>query len=264
MTVPRPPAAVGCPPGAAATAYLHHLQVERGLAANTLQSYRRDLTRYLEFLDQRGVRDLAEVSAQTVGDWVAWLRTGDDNHRPLAAASVARTVAAVRGLHRFGVAEGWLDADPSRELNASAPPRRLPKALALDDVTRMIEAAAFDGTPVAMRDAALLELLYGTGARVSEALALRVDDVVRDDGCVLLRGKGGKQRLVPVGRFARAAVERYLQAARPILDQGGARGALFLNTRGRPLSRQSAWAVIRHAAHRAGVDEQIGPHTLRH
>jgi integrase/recombinase XerD len=248
----------------AATAYLHHLQVERGLAANTVDSYRRDLQRYVEFLADAGVGDLSGVSPQTVGDWVASLRTGDETHRPLAPASIARSVAAIRGLHRFAVAEGWIPADPTRELQAAAPTRRLPKALPLDDVMRMIEAAGFDGTPVAVRDTALLELLYGTGARISEVLALLVDDVTRTDGCVLLRGKGGKQRLVPVGQYARRALDRYLHGARPALDAGRARGALFLNTRGAPLSRQSAWAIIRQAAHRAGVDEHVGPHALRH
>jgi len=249
--------------------YLHHLRVERGLAPNTMLSYRRDLDRYVSWLEAAEVRDLGDVTPATVAEWLGDLREGDEDHPPLSAASVARLLAAVRGLHRFALAEGWVATDAAADLRSAAPARRLPKALPLDDVTAMIEAAGFDRTPVALRDSALLELLYATGARISEAVGLAVDDVLRTDGCVLLSGKGGKQRVVPIGRCARQALAGYLEVGRPALvaaggSAGSVSGALFLGSRGRPLSRQSAWAVIRQAAHRAGVDEKIGPHTLRH
>jgi integrase/recombinase XerD len=249
---------------AAAEIYVHHLQVERGLSVNTLLSYRRDLRRYVEWLERRGIGELREVDPGAVAEWVATLRTGDEAHPALAPASVARTLAAVRGLHRFGIAEGWLDLDVTVDLTVAAPARRLPKALPIDAVTAMIEAAGFDRTPRALRNAALLEVLYGTGARISEATGLTIDDVTRFEDCLLLSGKGGKQRMVPIGRCARIAVGDYLTSGRPALVGPRSGPLLFLNSRGRPLSRQSAWAVIRAAAHRAGVDEQIGPHTLRH
>jgi integrase/recombinase XerD len=249
---------------AAATAYLQHLMVERGVSPNTVSSYRRDLDRYVSRLEGLGRAELGEVTGSDVADWVASLRSGDADRPALAPASVARACAAVRGLHRFAVLEGWAEDDPTGDLRSAPPPRRLPKALGLDDVTAMIEAAGFDRTPTASRDAALVEVLYGTGARISEAVGLTLDDLATDPDCVRLTGKGGKQRIVPLGRCARDAVQVYLGFGRPALVGPATRAHLFLNSRGAPLSRQSAWAVVRRAAHRAGVDEQIGPHTLRH
>jgi integrase/recombinase XerD len=248
--------------------YLDHLGVERGLADNTLTSYRRDLRRYLEFLDARGVTGLDEVTEQTVTDFLVSLREGDAAHPPLSATSAGRTVVAVRGFHRFAVRDGLATADPSAGVRPPPPAKRLPKALPLADVEAILEAAGAPGTALALRDRALLELLYGTGARISEAVGLDVDDIdlaAEDEATVLLRGKGGKERIVPVGRYAREALSAYLVRARPELaGAGGAHGALFLNARGGRLSRQSAWAVIVKAAERAGVTAEVSPHTLRH
>ena len=245
--------------------YLDHLAVERGLAANTLLSYRRDLRRYEEFLALRGVRSLAEVGEQDVSDFLGWLRAGSDNHGSLSATSAGRAVVAVRGLHRFALREGVATVDPSADVRPPAPARRLPKAISVEDVQALIAAAGSGGAPLAVRDQALVELLYGTGARISEIVGLAVDDLDRQEGLVRLHGKGGKQRVVPVGSYARAAVESYLVRARPALAAVG-RGtpALFLNARGGPLSRQSAWTVLRTAAVRAGVTAEVSPHTLRH
>ena len=197
--------------------------------------------------------------------FLARLREGDAEHPPLRASSAARALVAVRGLHRFAQREGLAAGDPARGVPPPVPPRRLPKAISVDDVTRLIEAAGAEGGPRALRDRALLELLYGTGARVSEALALDVDDLDRAEGLVRLSGKGGKQRVVPVGRFAREAVEAYLVRERPALAAAGPGGAaLFLNVRGGRLSRQSAWAVLGAAARRAGLPEHLSPHVLRH
>jgi integrase/recombinase XerD len=245
--------------------YLDHLAVERGLADNTLSSYRRDLQRYAAVLAARGVPTLDAVTESDVAGFLAALRAGDDDHPPLSAASAGRAVVAVRGLHRFAVREGWCTADPSREVRPPAPSRRLPKALPVEQVTALLDAAGAAGTPLALRDRALLELLYGTGARISEAVGLAVDDVDDRAGVVRLDGKGGRQRVVPVGSFAREAVAAYLVRARPGLAAAG-RGtsALFLNSRGGRLSRQSAWTVLRAAAQRAGVPGEVSPHTLRH
>jgi integrase/recombinase XerD len=252
-------------PPAVVRGYLDHLAVERGVAANTLSSYRRDLTRYLDYLAGRGVDSLADVDALTVSGFLAYLREGDDDHPALSATSAARAVVAVRGLHRFALRDGLVAVDVSREVRPSAPPRRLPKAITVDDVERLLDAAGYARTSLALRDRALLELLYGTGARISEAVGLDVDDLDLTDGSVLLSGKGGKQRRVPVGSYAAKALSTYLVQARPDLASTG-RGTprLFLNARGGPLSRQSAWVVLRTAAERAGLATGISPHTLRH
>ncbi len=245
--------------------YLDHLAVERGLAANTLSSYRRDLRRYLEHLDAHGIGTLDEVTEATVSDFLMRLREGDADHPPLGASSAARTVVAVRGFHKFAVRDGLAQTDPAAAVRPPSPAKRLPKALPLSDVEAILEAAGAPGTTLALRDRALLEVLYGTGARISEAVGLDVDDLDLEDGTVLLRGKGSKQRLVPVGSFAREAVTAYLVRGRPELVAAG-RGtpAMFLNARGGRLSRQSAWAVLSRAVQRAGVTRDVSPHTMRH
>lgn len=197
------------------------------------------------------------------------LREGDADHPALSSTSAARTVVAVRGFHRFAVADGLAVADPAAGVKPPTPAKRLPKALPLADVEAILEAAGSAGTSLALRDRALLEVLYGTGARISEAVGLDVDDLELADGgvggTVLLRGKGSKERIVPIGSYAREAVSGYLVRGRPDLAQTGrAGGALFLNARGGRLSRQSAWSVLVKAADRAGVTRDVSPHTLRH
>ena len=247
--------------------YLDHLVVERGLAANTLTSYRRDLRRYVAFLAGSGIDDLDAVTETTVAAFLMHLREGDSEHPPLSATSAGRTVVAVRGFHKFCVNDGLATQDPAAGVRPPAPARRLPKALPLADVESILEAAGSAGTTLALRDRALLEVLYGTGARISEAVGLDVDDVDRVEGTVLLRGKGSKERLVPIGSYALAALDAYLTRARPELAAVGSperAGALFLNARGGRLSRQSAWTVLVKAADRAGVTRDVSPHTLRH
>jgi integrase/recombinase XerD len=242
--------------------YLDHLTVERALAANTLSSYRRDLARYVEAL---AGADLATVTPADIADYLAGLREGDERHRPLSAASAARAVSAVRGLHRFAVREGLAADDPARDITPPTPPRRLPKALDVAQVEALLAAPPTD-TPLGLRDRALLEFLYGTGARISEAVGAAVDDLDLAEGVALLRGKGGRSRLVPVGGFAVAAVDAYLVRARPALAAAGRGTAkVFLNARGGPLSRQSAWTILRRAASTARLNAaHLSPHTLRH
>jgi integrase/recombinase XerD len=292
--------------------------VERGLASHTLQAYRRDLQRYAATLMAAGRTRIEDVTTTDVADYLAGLREGDPEHPPLAASSAGRAVVAVRGLHAFALAEGLTADDPARAIRPPVPPRRLPKAISVPDVARLLDAAGLG--PAALRDRALLELLYATGARISEAVGLDVDDldlprasstglaedfwgsrsgvdagsagsplvsraggsggssplVSRAGGSggssplvstVRLCGKGGKQRLVPVGRFAADAVNAYLIRARPSLAAASGRGqpspALFLNARGGRLTRQGAWGALRAAATRAGLAE-VSPHVLRH
>ncbi|SDE52249.1 integrase/recombinase XerD [Blastococcus fimeti] len=255
------------------TGYLDHLTVERGLASNTISSYRRDLRRYTEYLDAAGVGGLREITESDVAGFLAALRRGDDDHPPLSATSAARAVVAVRGLHRFALLDGLVPDDVAAEVRPPTPARRLPKAVPVESVVALIEAAGAVEGPRGLRDRALLELLYGTGARISEAVGLAVDDVDRGQATVRLAGKGGKERIVPVGSYALRAVEEYLVRARPELavkSRAGVRGgALFLNVRGGPLSRQSAWQILRSAAERAdgtggALATSVSPHTLRH
>ena len=256
--------------------YLDHLAVERGLAANTMAAYRRDLNRYAEFLASTGRDDATAVTEPDVTAFVRSLREGSQGHPPLSATSAARTVVAVRGWHKFLVAEGVCAHDPARDVHPPTVPKRLPKAISIEQVERLLGAAAVDDGPRSLRDRALLEVLYGTGARISEAVGLDVDDLLlgeeaRDGegaavaGVVRLRGKGSKERLVPMGSYARRAVDAYLVRGRPALAQAGTgNAALFLNARGGRLSRQSAWTVLNAAAERAHLGSHVSPHTLRH
>jgi integrase/recombinase XerD len=246
--------------------YLDHLTVERGLAANTLLSYRRDLRRYQAYLAGQGVEELSGVTEALVSGFLMKLREGDAEHPPLGSTSAARTVVAVRGFHKFAVRDGLAESDPAAAVKPPTPAKRLPKALPLSDVEAILEASGAAGTTLSLRDRALLEVLYGTGARISEAVGLDVDDLDLEEGTVLLRGKGSKERMVPVGSFAQEAVNAYLVRARPELvsTSSASGGALFLNARGGRLSRQSAWAVLAKAAERAGVTRDVSPHTLRH
>ncbi|RDI44460.1 site-specific tyrosine recombinase XerD [Nocardia mexicana] len=250
-------------------AYLDHLTVERGAARNTSSAYRRDLDRYREFLSQRGIEGLDGVGEGDIADFVVALRAGGNGYPPLAASSAARGLVAVRGLHRFAAAEGITTGDVAHAVKPPSPARRLPKALPYDQVSALLEAAGgtgeADGGPRGLRDRALLELLYSTGARISEVVGLDVDDIDVGERAVILHGKGGKQRMVPVGRPALDALDRYLVRGRPALAmRGKGNPALFLNARGGRLSRQSAWQVLQDSAERAGIGAAVSPHTLRH
>jgi len=250
--------------------YLDHLTIERGVATNTLNSYRRDLRRYVEHLTTRGIDDLSKATEADVSDFLSALRRGDADTgtAPLSAVSAARAVIAVRGFHRFAAAEGLTELDVARAVKPPTPSRRLPKSLTIDEVLALLEGAGGDSEadgPLTLRNRALLELLYSTGARISEAVGLDVDDIDTQNRSVLLRGKGGKQRLVPIGRPAVTALDAYFVRGRPELARRGkGTPAIFLNARGGRLSRQSAWQVLQDAAERAGITAAVSPHTLRH
>ena len=250
--------------------YLDHLTIERGVAANTLSSYRRDLRRYSKHLSDRGIHDLAKVGEDDVSEFLVALRRGDPDSgsAALSAVSAARALIAVRGLHRFAAAEGLAELDVARAVRPPTPGRRLPKSLTIDEVLALLEGAGGDSPadgPLTLRNRALLELLYSTGSRISEAVGLDVDDIDTQARSALLRGKGGKQRLVPVGRPAVQALDAYLVRGRSELARRG-RGtpAIFLNARGGRLSRQSAWQVLQDAAERGGITSGVSPHMLRH
>jgi integrase/recombinase XerD len=235
-------------------------------------------------LSASGRTAIAEVTTRDVAEFLAGLRQGDGGYPPLAASSAGRSVVAVRGLHAFAAAEGLSPSDPARQVRPPVPPRRLPRALPVADVERLLGSAGTGDGPRPLRDRALLELLYATGARISEATALDVDDLDLAGqwpsgsaggqarmpalpATVLLSGKGGKQRIVPVGSYARQALDQYLVRARPALAAAArvasVSPAVFLNARGGRLTRQGAWGALRAAAERAGI-AGVSPHTLRH
>jgi integrase/recombinase XerD len=249
--------------------YLRHVAIERGLAANTVAAYRRDLVDYLEFLAGRAITGPEAIGAADVSAFAAQLRTRADG--ALAASSVARMLSSVRGFHRFLLDEGLATADPAAETKPPKLASRLPKAITVEQMAALLASADGDD-PRALRDRALLELLYATGARISEASALDVDDILAADGAdggsadtVRLFGKGGKQRIVPLGSYARVALDAYLVRARPVLaGHGTGTPALFLGLRGRRLSRQNAWLIVRARAEQAKLGITISPHTFRH
>jgi len=238
--------------------------VERGRSANTLAAYRRDLAAYEEFLRGRGVA-LADVPERLVEDYVAFLRAA--GRRP---ASIARALVAVRSLHRFCLDEGQATTDPSSEVGLPRVPQGLPKALTEEEIDGLLAAAAGEGA-TGRRDRAILEVLYGTGVRISELVGLSLADLVAlDEGSVRVFGKGAKERVVPVGRMARQALADWLTlSGRGALapERWARRGdaeAVFLNARGGRLSRQGAWAIVRRYGHRAGLGDRLTPHVLRH
>jgi integrase/recombinase XerD len=247
------------------------LAVERGLAVNSLAAYRRDLRRYAAFLRARDATDPSRIGEDVVHAYVRHLETleDDDGGRRLAASSVARAVVAVRSFHRFCAREGFVERDPSEEVGAPRVPAGIPKALDEEEVDRLLHAVTGD-EPRAQRDRALLELLYGTGIRISEAVGLDIDDLDLDDGTLRVLGKGSKERVVPIGRGARVAVDAYLRDGRLALRRARARPmvrdaeAVVLNARGGRISRQSCWAIVRRAGVRVGLDARLSPHVLRH
>lgn len=245
--------------------YLDHLRVERGLSDNTLDAYRRDLRRYCAFMERRGVTDASGIDDAAVRAFLASLSasTHGEDETPYAATSVARALSSVRSFHRFLAREGVVSHDPAAGVVRPRVPRALPHPLTVDDVTRILSAPD-DGTIAGLRDRAVLELLYGAGLRVSELTSLDVDDVDLEEGAVRVMGKGGKEREVPVGRFARDAVAAYLTRARPDLAGVRTRGALFLNTRGGRLTRQSVARLLEGYARGVGIDRRVSPHDLRH
>ncbi|MCF2706513.1 site-specific tyrosine recombinase XerD [Arcanobacterium haemolyticum] len=238
--------------------YLEHLAVERSLSANTVGAYRRDLAKYSDHLSSRGRDNPESITEEDVAAFAETLSS-------MAPASVARAMTSVRSFHRFLYDESVTPSDPAAFVKPPKIPSRLPKALDVDEVTRLVESASVDDSPTSLRDRALLEILYGTGARISEAVGLAIDDIDTDARTIRLFGKGRKERILPLGAYALEALDAYIVRGRPELAKHG-RGtaALFLNTLGRPLSRQSAWHILQEAAHRAGITAHVSPHTLRH
>ena len=247
--------------------YLRHASIERGLSGNTIAAYRRDLSRYIQMLSVRGISDPQAVTEHDVSAFVNELRSGVVG--ALSAASTARMLSSVRSFHRFLLAEDLVTADVAAEAKPPKQARRLPKAITVDQMAALLATTDGDDEK-SLRDKALLELMYATGARVSEATALNVDDVIGSDGdgaadVIRLFGKGSKQRIVPLGSYARSAIDAYLVRARPPLSaKGKATPALFLGVRGQRLSRQNVWLIIQARSEQSMLGLQLSPHTFRH
>jgi integrase/recombinase XerD len=242
--------------------YLDFLAAERGLSPHSLAAYRRDLSLYGAYLAQVGISEPRQAVASDLAGFVAWLREQRTAAgKPYAASTVARTLVAVRGLHRFLHAEGLAEADPSTEVTGPRPKRPLPKPLSATQVERLLASPAGD-TPEALRDRAMLETLYAAGVRISELVELDVDDLDLVDGSLRCFGKGSKERLVPLGRYAVGALDAWLVRGRPAMAPRSP--ALFCNRRGGRLTRQGGWKIIKKHAEAVGLSVTVSPHTLRH
>jgi len=245
--------------------YIAHLRVEKGLARNTTSAYERDLSRFVAYIEEHGI-SFDSLTTQDLQEYVAHLR-GKGGGRSLAESSISRAVVALRNFYSFASSEaGFLN--PIKEFNPPKIPKRLPKALSIVDIESLVAHAYREGEVNSLRDVALIELLYATGGRVSEIISLTLSDISKlgdsDDLAIRLKGKGGKERVVPVGKYAQKSLDQYLVRVRPALAGERRVQSLFLNTRGTQLSRQSAWTIISDAASRAGIHEHVTPHSLRH
>mgnify|MGYP003327034026 FL=1 len=240
------------------SSFLNHITVERGASKHTISSYRRDISKLQEFLSTRN-QDLRSASTEDIYGFISELRT-----KNLSDATIARTIVTIRTFFRFLANEGIV-ADIAREISPPKIPKRLPKALSISEISALIEASGSEG--IQIRDRALIEILYASGARASEIVSLNVKDIERvESGTMTVRvfGKGRKERLVPVGRYAQEALESYLVRIRPTLVKVAREDALFLNQSGSRLSRQSAWAIVLAAAAKANLERKVSPHALRH
>jgi integrase/recombinase XerD len=238
--------------------FADHLAIERGLSPRTLDAYRRDLDRLVEFLEGRSVQRPGEAKASDLRDFVYALKD-----RGLQATSIRRTLSAVRTYYAFLLAEGLVVTDPTERVELPRTWRRLPDALNRTDIEKLLDAPD-PGSPHYWRDKALLEFAYASGVRVSELTALRVRDLDLHEGLAVVVGKGSKERVVPVGRAAIRALDVYLREVRPRLVRSGSEGAVFVNARGRPLSRMGVWKILQKHVARAGIQRRVTPHTLRH
>ena len=250
---------------AARSSYLDQLRIERGLSANSVSAYARDLGKFSDFLTSPK-KNFEELTSQDLTDFEVWLKS-----KRLAPTSINRTLSAVKGFYKYAHLEFGI-SNPTLEIVSRRIPRKLPKALSIDEITGLINSAKREGDPISLRDFAMLELLYSSGARVSEIVGVNTSDISitqTNDGDVTvlkLRGKGSKERIVPLGKFAVAALEDYFTRTRPSLAAKNSKNepALFLNSRGRRLSRQSAWQIVLDAAVATGLVGKVSPHVFRH
>src|SRR4051812_2455460 len=235
-----------------------YLTLEQGTSPRTLEAYRRDVGRLVEYAAVKGVLAPGDVTSRLLREFIYHLKD-----LGLSPASIRRNISAVRTYYRFLIGDGVVTRDPSERLETPKRWRTLPDVLTVEEVERLLAAPTLDD-PLAFRDRAMLELAYGAGLRVSEWISVGVRDVLMEDKLVRVFGKGSKERLVPIGRSAIGAIATYTRELRPRLEKGGGKGVLFLNARGEPLTRMGAWKILRRYVERAGITKAVSPHTLRH
>jgi integrase/recombinase XerD len=238
--------------------FLNHLSVEVGLSANTIESYRRDVERYIQFLQDKKVGSAKEITQEDIVNFVVFL-----SRKGLSANSIARKLSSIRRFHRFLIMEGYSDSNPAITLESPKLWRKLPTVLNIEEMERLLNQPKED-TPLGLRDRAILEFLYATGVRISELIHVKRKDLLLEVELVRVLGKGQKERIVPIGRKALLAVERYLKEVRPGLAKEHSEDFLFLNRRGEPFSRMGLWKILRKYAVSAGIKKKISPHTIRH
>jgi integrase/recombinase XerD len=243
--------------------YLSFAAIEKGLSKNTIKAYRRDLERFLSFLDLKEIQ-IESVDRSIMDEFLGWLR-GAGGGDPSSESTNSRTIVTIRNLYKF-LATSNRVANPLQEYSPPKIPRRLPKALKIDEVISLLEASKLGDDVLSIRNNALIEILYATGGRISEIVELKLSDIseINETFTLKLSGKGGRERVVPIGIYARKSLERYLTAARPALLKNKKGEAVFLNSRGNALSRQSAWEVITNCAERAKIKSHVTPHAIRH
>ena len=247
--------------------FLDHLTIERGLSSNSISAYRRDLAKYSDFLVKERL-DFEQLTEKEIVDFEVWLKGFG-----LAITSINRNISALKSFYKY-LAQEFSITNPVSAVASSKVPRRLPKALTIKEITSLIDSTKREGDPISLRDHAIIELLYGTGARVSEIVGIDINDFAQSDiegnpiTTLKLRGKGSKERIVPLGSFAKSALDEYLVRIRPNLltksKSARVESALFLNQRGSRLSRQSAWQMISDAADATGLSGKVSPHVFRH
>jgi len=238
--------------------FLDYLTFERGLSERTLNAYHRDLSRLLSFLEEKGRAGPIDVLPQDLREFVFFLKD-----RGLAPSSIRRSISSMRSYFSFLLEEGVLDADPSERLEAPRAGRALPDVLSVEEVQGMLDSPD-PRHPMYWRDRSILETLYATGMRVSELVDIRIGNLDLEEGFCTVFGKGSKERMVPLGGPARRCLDRYLREVRPRLDLGKGRGLVFLNQRGKPLTRMTVWNLVKRAASAGGIARKVSPHTLRH
>ena len=235
-----------------------YLIFERGLSKRTLSAYQHDLENCIEFLARQGITDPSHVTPTVLRTWIFSL-----HEVGLAPSSIRRAQSAVRTFFRFLLAEGWLSVDPTERLESPKIRDRLPEFLTKEETQRLLNSPNPQKS-LYWRDRPILELLYASGVRVSELVGLLISGLDLDDSFITVFGKGGKERIVPVGVPALLTLKRYLSELRPKLDQAEGRGHVYLNARGRPLTRESVWKLVRDSGRRADINKNVSPHTLRH
>jgi len=240
------------------TGFITYLDIEEGASGNTIEAYMHDVNRYVSFLSSRGIALPSQVTRDAVADYIAELRK-----LGLTATSVSRNFSAVRSYHRYLYREKQTETDPTETIEIAAPKRKLPDVLSIEETLRLLDTPD-TGTPLGLRDRAMLEFAYATGVRVSELVGMTIHGILFDEDIVRITGKGSKQRMVPLGSTAKRLVKEYLATVRPELAGAGAKDVLFLNARGRPLSRMGFWKILKKYVVAGGITTHTSPHTLRH